>query len=32
VVGAYVLERRGKPADGNRVATKRGISGIPFRG
>lgn len=32
VVGAYVLERRGGPADGNRVATKRGISGIPFRG
>lgn len=31
VVGAYVLERRGAPGEGNRVTTKRGISGIPFR-
>lgn len=31
VVGAYVLERRGAPGDGNRVTTKRGISGVPFR-
>lgn len=31
VVGAYVLERRGAPGDGNRVTTKRGISGIPYR-
>ena len=31
VVGAYVLKRRGAPGAGNRVVTKRGISGIPFR-